>query len=145
MPKTVEESDDSNQEKIAQKETKHYDKIIDHGLLQHYQIPLLDIRVPKSTNGRLNFNQVAELRDLRLNIRNNCRQKINAVGNSYQFYDDLELDNFFKNQANWTNLPKYTSTNSFLSSIQVYLPDVKIDKEIFEISNEFKEIHLGNY
>ena len=157
VPNTVEEQPDestslinnnlvTSEIKLAKKEQQQQqqqrrDKIIEHGLLLHYKLPVLDIKRPKSMcNKTFNFDDVSDLRELKLSLANNCKKQINSVGNSHQFYDDLEFESYFKNKNNWSNLAKFTNTSSFLATTQVYLPDVKIDKEIFTISNEFKEV-----
>lgn len=117
------------------------DKIVEHGLLLHYKLPILDIKRPAAMKGPFNFNHVSSLRDLRSSVKNNCKRQINSVGNSNQFYDDLELEEFFKDKANWSSMPKFTNTNSFLSSTQTYLPSVKFDKEILAISDEYKRVY----
>jgi hypothetical protein len=151
VPNTVEEQPDestslinnnlaSNEIKLVKQQQQQRDKIIEHSLLLNYKLPVLDIKRPKSMcNKTFNFDDVSDLRELKLSLANNCKKQINSVGNSHQFYDDLEFEAYFKNKNNWSNLAKFTNTSSFLATTQVYLPDVKIDKEIFTISNEFKE------
>ncbi len=129
------------QEEEEEEQQQQRDKIIEHSLLLNYKLPVLDIKRPKSMcNKTFNFDDVSDLRELKLSLANNCKKQINSVGNSHQFYDDLEFEAYFKNKNNWSNLAKFTNTSSFLATTQVYLPDVKIDKEIFTISNEFKEV-----
>ena len=155
VPNTVEEQPDEStsllnnnlvtSEILLNNEKKNHkprdNKHIEHGLLLHYKLPVLDIKRPKSMcNKVFNFNDVPDLRDLKLSLHNNCKKQINSIGNSIQFYDDLEIESYLKNEKNWSNIAKFTHTSSFLASTQVYLPDVKIDKEIFTISNEYKEI-----
>lgn len=146
LTKTVEEPTDTTSLKTNPKPTnesknKQREKIIEHGLLLQYQIPVLDIKRPKTMMGPFTFNDVQDLRDLRLHLKNNCKQQINSVNASYQFYEDLEFADYFKNKSNWACLPKYTSTSSFLASTQTYLPHVKIDEEVIQTDKEYREIH----
>ena len=147
LPNMPEETaDEANQESkntYSPRDSKcsKRDKMIEHGLLLHYQLPILQIKRPSGLKGPFNFDQVNSLRQLRLNLKSDCKQQINSVGNSLQFYDDLELENFFKDKSNWTSKPKFTNTNSFLNSAQTYLPNVRFDKEILAISEEYKNIH----
>jgi len=83
LPKTDEEPTDSTSlgnnksnnltDTNNDSKNKQRDKIIEHGLLLQYQIPVLDIKRPKTMMGPFNFNDVTSLRDLRLNLKTNCK------------------------------------------------------------------------
>lgn len=109
---------------------------IEHGLLMQYQAPVLIVKKPKSISGPFDIYDVPQLRMLKDNFRKDYHRQVQNKHTNLTFYNDLDLNGYFTNRNNWTNLSKFQNTSSFYSAVNVYLPLIK-NKNVTGLKNKY--------
>lgn len=113
---------------------------VEHGLLLRYQPAIINATKPKDLIGPFDIYHVPDLREnISKNYKHDVIRRKQNSDVSKQFYEDLQIHDYFTNKSNWLNKSKYTSTCSFYSAFEVYLPIIKKTKTNY-VSSKFIEI-----
>lgn len=88
-----------------------------------YQQPMVFLHKPKDLNGPFTVYNIPEIREVLKNYRKNGTMRKREVNQlNENIYEELKLNEYFLRRSSSSKSSKFSTTNSFLSAVQIYLP-----------------------